>query len=138
MEKPQRIAQLYAYSVCLVAVITFLMSTFGLVMALTEMSDPWHASRYAWGGYPDLSSFEAYKLQMLRLGQATQKEPTAGYVPDEETLRAMYEAAKAERIQAVRLQARRRAMPNGLLIVVCIVLFALHWRWARKLTRAEA
>ena len=61
-------------------------------------------------------------------------EKEQAYIPDDATLRAMYEAAKEDRIQISRHDSIRTLLVNGLLVVVCVVLFALHWRWIRKLT----
>lgn len=60
------------------------------------------------------------------------------YIPDDQTLRAMYEAAKDDKIQRVRHEANRTIVIDIILIVICIVLFVTHWRWMRKLAKAEA
>lgn len=79
-----------------------------------------------------------YKMDVFRSLQKGQQSSTPGYVPDDEALRGMYEAAKADRIQSVRLQAKRTLTVNGLLIFVCIILFSTHWIWMRRLGRIEA
>ena len=136
MEKRYRIAQIYGYLVCLVAVIATLISLASLVGALIDLSDPLHAGDRGW---PDLTSFEAYKLDVLRSTRGEPQVPApAGYVPDDQTLRTMFEAAKADRIQSVRFRAYRSLAVSGLVIVVCITLFTTHWIWVRKLARIEA
>ncbi len=136
MEKRYRIAQLYGYLVCLVTVIAVLISLASLVGAMFDLSDPLHAR--GMDGRPDLTSFEAYKMDVLGSARPDPQSPTPGYVPDDQTLRTMYEAAKADRIQSVRLQAYRSLTVSGLIIIVCIALFTTHWIWVRKLARAEA
>ena len=128
MEKKHRIAQIYGYAVCLVIVITFLISVTNLVNAIIDFGDPLYAGR----SYPNLASFENFKLDALK---STQKEPA--YVPDDQTLREMYEAAKDDIIKSVQHRTRRSIIVDSLLIALCFALFGTHWRWMRKLARAE-
>ena len=132
MEKQHRVAQIYGYAVCLVAVITFLISATSLVNAVIDLGDPLHAER-DFAGSPSLASFENYKMDILR----SLPEELA-YVPDDQSLHNMYEAAKAERIKSVEHRTRRTIIVSSLLIVVCVLLFVMHWMWMRKLSRAEA
>ena len=134
MEKQNKIIQLYGYAVCLVTVITFLISLSVLVGTLFDLSDPLHSGNSY--GQPSLASFENYKMDLLRSQKEGKQE--SAYVPDDQTLHAMYEAAKADRIQQVRLNAHRQLTVNALLILVCIALFTTHWRWMRKVAREEA
>jgi len=46
----------------------------------------------------------------------------------------MFEAARADRIQGIRLQLRRALVSNGLIIVLSAALFAIHWGWLKRLT----
>lgn len=89
-------------------------------------------------GAPSLASFENYKMDLLKSPQRPGEEAkTATYVPDDETIRAMYEAAKAERIQSVRHQSSRSLVTSSLVILISIVLFVAHWRLARKSVKLE-
>lgn len=132
MEKQQRIHQIYGYAVCLVAVITLLISATSLINAVIDLGDPLHAERSR-AGSPSLASFENYKMDILR-----SLPEELSYVPDDQSLHNMYEAAKGERIQSVEHRARRTIIVSSLLIVGCVLLFVTHWRWMRKLARAEA
>jgi hypothetical protein len=134
MEKSQKIgAQIYGYTVCLVAVITFLISITTLVNAVIDLSDPLHAG-WTPPGTPSLASFENYKMDVLKSSQQGDDKSTSTYVPDDETLRGMYEAAKADKIQLSKHQSHRSIIIDSLLIVICLVLFITHWRWMKKLT----
>ena len=135
MEKPQRMAQVYGYLVCLVAVITTLICVSTLVSAIIDLGDPLH-SGWTPPGSPSLASFENYKADILK---STPKESEAAktYIPDDQTLRAMYEAAKNDKIQSVRHESNRTIVIDAILLVICIVLFATHWRWVRKLAKAD-
>jgi len=136
MERRHRAGQIYGYVVCIVAVITFLISVTGLIGAFFDLSDPLHARGFSYGG-PSLASFETYKMDVLKSAREGQQGVAPGYVPDDETIRAMYDTAKSDRIQFVRFQARRSLTVTGLLLVVCITLFTTHWTWVRRLARLE-
>ena len=137
MEKSQRMPQIYGYLVCLVAVITFLISSSTLVMAILDLGDPLHAGRRI-SGEPSLASFENYRADILRSAPDEAQAAKAGYVLDEQTLRTMYEAAKTDKIQTIRHQSNRTIVIDSVLIVICIVLFVTHWRWVQKLTATVA
>jgi hypothetical protein len=136
MEKSKVGTQIYAYTICVVAVITFLISVTALVNAVMDLQDPLHAGWVA-PGSASLASFENYKMDILKSTQKGDEASKEVYVPDDKTLRAMYEAARADKIQTVRHQSNKSIMVSGLLIVICVLLFGIHWRWARKISRAE-
>ena len=126
MEKKSKAPLVYGYAVCLVAVITFLISTAGIIFAVMDMGDPIYAgNRY---NKPSIASFENYKMDMLK--SQSDKET---WVPDNATLRSMFEAEKIDHIQRVKHDSLRNIYLNGSLIIICIVLFLTHWRWMRKL-----
>ena len=126
MEKKSKVPAVYGYAVCLVAVITFLISVAALVNAMIDISDPLHAERN-YSKSPSLASFENYKMDLL-----TSSEKENSFVPDDETLKAMYESAKNDKILSVKHRTIRTIYVNGFLITICLVLFITHWRWMRK------
>jgi hypothetical protein len=135
MEKSQKVgAQIYGYAVCLTAVITFLISVTTLVNAILDLGDPLHAG-WTHPEAPSLASFENYKMDILRSMPASEADGQASYVPDDETLKGMYEAAKDDKILSSRHDATRNVMIGGILMVVCVILFITHWRWMKKITR---
>jgi hypothetical protein len=138
MEKPHRnSSQIYGYTVCLVAVITFLIAAAQIVNAAMDLSDPLHG-RWAMLNTVSLASFENYKMDVLKSPQRPGGEvKVSSYIPDDETMRAMYEAAKAEKIQSVKHQSYRSMLTNGLLILISIILFLTHWRLARRSIKLE-
>ena len=123
---------IYGYLVCLVAVITFLITVTILVNSVMDLSDPLHAQSYTPAGSPSLASFENYKVDILKSGE---KEQT--FVPDDATLKAMFEAAKDDKIQGVKHRANRSIIVSGILIIISIVLFITHWMWVRRLGKSE-
>jgi hypothetical protein len=67
MEKPHRMAQIYGYIVCLVAVITFIICLANIIPSIIDLSDPLHAgSIYGMQNSPSLASFENYKMDILK------------------------------------------------------------------------
>jgi len=131
MEKQNRIPQIYGYAVCLVTVVTFLISVTELVNSVINLGDPLHAERFREA--PSLASFENYKMDVLKSPQAE-----LAYVPDDQTLSAMYEAARDDRIQSVKHRILRSIIVTSMLIILCVVFFSTHWRWMRRLAKAEA
>lgn len=133
MEKSFRVAQIYGYLVCLVAVIAFLISITQLVNSMIDLTDPIHAG-WNQAGAPSLASYENYKLDILKSANKGDESATAAYVPDEVTLKAMYQAAVDDKIQLEKHRAYRAIILNGLLVLICILLFVTHWRWMKKLS----
>jgi len=131
MEKQNKIQMIYGYAVCLVAVITLLICVTSFVNAIIDLGDPLHAER-DFQKTPSLASYENYKMDIL-----TSSEKELAFTPDEQTLRAMFESAKADKIQSVKHRTNRDLIVNGLLIVLCIVLFIAHWRWMHKISMKQ-
>ena len=129
MDKRNRLVQAYGYLVCLVAVITFLISVANLVNAIIDRGDPLY-SDYQSGDR--LSSFENFKIDALK---ATPGESASAL--DDTTLRSAFEAAQNDVIRTVNHRTRRTIIVSILLLVICAILFATHWRWLRKLSAQE-
>jgi hypothetical protein len=131
MDKRNRLAQLYGYLVCLVAVITFLVCVGNIVAAAFDLSDPLHA----WGDFEQqriLSSFENYRMDVLG------SVPEGQAVPPDESIHGMYDAARDAQIQLVRLRSRRNMTVSGLLILLSVALFIGHWLWLKRVAAREA
>ncbi len=132
MEKPIRIvAQIYGYSVCLVAVITFLITTTTLVTALIDLGDPLHSG---WNPTPSIVSFDNYKSDVLKTYQRESENSKAVYIPTDQTLHSMYEAARNDKILTSTHQSRKSIMISSLIILICLTLFFTHWKWMKKIS----
>jgi|ERR1035437_245061 predicted PurR-regulated permease PerM len=130
MEKSNLFTHIYGYLVCLVTVITFLICITSLVNAVIDKTDPLSST---FGSYnsPDLTSFDTYKLDLMKTIQ--QKDSNQKNVlPDDQTLRKVYEAAKQSKIDKVVFNCNKNIIISGLLILICLILFLIHWRLARK------
>ena len=124
-------AKIYGYSVLLVAVITFLIATTNFIGSFFDLSDPLHAQSYR-SSQESLASFETYKMDILKSSRSAATEGDEVYIPDEDTLRGMYQAALDDRISTVSLDARRTMTVSGILMIISIALFLFHWFWIRK------
>jgi hypothetical protein len=128
-----RIAQWYGYTVCLVSVITLLLSAQAVVNQAFTLSNPLRASsRYGHA----LSSFEAFEATQ---DLAPRRAPgdSAATLTDAE-LRRRYEVLRTEQIEQSRFDAMRSIVGAGLLMLLAIGLFIWHWRWLRALPETEA
>jgi hypothetical protein len=136
MEKPQKIAMIYGYAVCLVAVITILIAVPNMVNAIIDLSDPIHADGYYGGGSStELASYDVYKMNVLRGTKESDKSETPNYIPDEPTIKAMYEAARADKIAGAVHQVRKNIVVHSLLAVIALIFFFTHLRWMRTLSK---
>jgi uncharacterized membrane protein YidH (DUF202 family) len=133
MERPSRVAQLYGYTVCLIAVVVFLISTNSLVENAFTLANPVLARESEYGIEPSVSSFESYRSTYDRDRQF-RASPGAMVTTDsvpETVLRARYEVLRADRIQRVRFHAQRALAGSFLSLILAIALFVIHWRWLR-------
>ena len=136
MEKPHKISQIYGYAVCLVCIITILISVPNVITSLIDLSDPMHAgSWYPAGKDRNMASYELYKVDILSEYHGAKGDSTA-YVPDEATILSMFEAAKADKIQSATHIARRTVIVFTILTAIAVVLFIIHFRWMRALAKA--
>lgn len=136
MERPERIAQLYGYSVCLIAVIVTLMSVNTIVEKVFALQNPLVATNvgFGWGETGGvLTSFEAYKATYGRstFPPNAPRPDTTAKPPTEAELRARYEALRADQFQRTTLDAHRELTKNIILLILAIGLFWWHWRWVR-------
>jgi len=149
MERPAWIPQVYGYAICLVAVITGLISVSNFVEAGFARADPLRSGDGRFGFVDgSLTSFEAFQATAAeRRGQPAPRmvtgpdgrpvSATPADTPSTEELRRRYEALRADRIARVSYDATERLVKNGLLIVLAAALFATHWRWLRRRAGAE-
>lgn len=98
-----------------------------MITAFLNMSEPLYA------GYNDrmhLSSFENYKVEAMK-----EISQDAAYIPDDATLRDMYESARNDTIARAMHHERRDLTVSSIILVLSIVLFTIHWMWMRRLEK---
>jgi hypothetical protein len=128
-----RIAQWYGYTVCLVAVVTFLLSARGVVDDLFTLSNPLRSSsRYG----TSLTSFEAYEATQEMTPRRVQADSIAP--PSEAELRRRYTALREDQIAQSRFDATRGIVASILMLLIATGLFIWHWRWLRALPTGDA
>ncbi len=148
MERSNRIAQAYGYAVCLIAVITFLISVNSTVNAAFNLSDPLRAEGF--GGMNrdgSLTSFEAYKMTRNQQKPVILRTPNSPDVvsgslnvpvsaqspePSDADLRKMFEAERADQIGNVHFRSMRSLVTSLLMMIIASGLFLMHWRWLRR------
>jgi hypothetical protein len=137
MERTNRIAQVYGYAVCLVAIITFLIAAAQIVNAAFNLSDPLRAEGF--GRSASLTSFSAYKREYTQRGgtQMRQRAPgsaadSVNAMPSTAELRQMFEDERMDHIGNVRFRSMRTLVSSLLMIIIASGLFLMHWRWLRR------
>ena len=137
MSRINRIAQVYGYAVCLVAILTILICMTQIVNSAFNLASPLRAEGYGRGG--SLTSYSAYKREQLQRGNAPERPRAAvpgrdsvNAVPTDTEIRQMFEDERLEQIGNVRFRAMRTLVTSTLLIVIATGLFFMHWRWLRR------
>lgn len=131
---PNRLAQMYGYTVCLVSVILGLATASSVLDAAFDRSHPLQ-SEYTFG--TSYTSFEAYKATWDRErppmgpGGAARRDT----VP-EGTLRKRYDAMVSDRLAASAYRTSKTFVTSGILFLLAALLFLTHWRWLRRISGA--
>jgi hypothetical protein len=135
VERPERVPQLYGYSVCLIALAIAIVSVTGIVGSAFDLTTPTMANDSEFAFEPSVSSFEAYRSTYDRERRLMPNENAT--VPADTTperiLRQRYEALRNDRVERAIVRAHRGLITNSFGLLLAVVLFAFHWRWVRKL-----
>ena len=129
-----RVAQLYGYTVCLVAIVVGLITISSIINAAMDRANPLESQSLRAPYGESLTSFEAYQATYAQ--QQMMFNRGAGAQPDsasQATLRRRYDALVADRVAVVRLRTAKTLVTSSLLLVLAAALFAFHWRWLRRL-----
>src|SRR6185312_574670 len=134
VEKPNRIPQFYGFTVCLLAIVVGLITISSIIGTMFDRANPIQ-SNSVFG--ESLTSFAAYKATIVDRGVGPVRitRDSARTLPDS-ALRAVYEARVSDRLAHVRYDTDKSLVTNGLLLLAAIVLFAVHWRWLRRVNGA--
>jgi hypothetical protein len=93
MDRSERIAQLYGYTVCLIAIVVFIASANSFVQSAFEYANPFSGNPWSYGAGQVLTSFDSYKAT-YDLTLPGQKPAPA--ISDAE-MHARYDALRADR-----------------------------------------
>src|SRR5947209_10091376 len=107
MERPNRVAQLYGYAVCLIAVVVFLTSANSFVENLFTAANPLRGGGDRFGMQASVTSFEAYRATVNRDSRVTGPVASGANPPSlpDSVLRARYDVLRADRLDQARFDA---------------------------------
>jgi hypothetical protein len=130
VDKPNRMGQFYGYSVCLIAVIVVLATISSLLGTTFDRAHPLESGRM-FG--ESLSSFDAFKAERAQRNEMDMQAGMArrDTVPDA-ALRTEYDGLVKQRLASVQYEIEKSLVTSGIMLLVAIVLFVVHWRWLRR------
>lgn len=134
VERPERVPQLYGYTVCLIALIWALASVISIVENALSLADPGLRGSNEYGWEASVSSFEAFRTTYDRARQFSAPNPSEAKldtVPEAE-LRRRYEALRADRVLRGRFEAQRHLVVGSLSLLIAAALFVFHWAWLKR------
>jgi hypothetical protein len=136
VERPERVPQLYGYTVCLVTLIWAIVSVTSIIDASLTLNAPLYRNDRMYGPFePSVSSFEAFRTTYDMSRRMMARDPEAAKldtVPEPE-LRRRYDALRADRMERNTVEARRSLVTSALSLLIAAMLFAFHWRWLRRI-----
>lgn len=138
VERPERVPQLYGYTVCLIALVMAIVSITGIVGSGFDLTTPALNVDSDFGFEPSVSSFEAYRATYDRERRMMDTRNT-GVAPDttpESVLRQRYTALRADRVDRAVARAHRAILTDVLALFIAIALFIPHWRWMRRISQS--
>jgi hypothetical protein len=135
VERPERVPQLYGYTVCLVTLIWALVSAVAIIDASLTLNAPLYRGDRMYGGFePSVSSFEAFRTTYDMSRRMMTRDPDSAKldtIPEPE-LRRRFDALRADRMERNSVEARRSLITSTLSLLLAAALFAFHWRWLRR------
>lgn len=130
VDKPNRMAHLYGYTVCLISLIIALVSLSSILNAFFDRANPLQSDS-PFG--TSLTSFESYKATYRRESTMFDRSENAKTdTTSAATLRARYDALVADRVAATRYRTSKSLTIGFIFLLISIALFVTHWRWVRK------
>jgi hypothetical protein len=139
VERPERVPQLYGYTVCLIALVMSIICITGIVGGAFDLTTPAISADSEMGFEPSVSSFEAYRAtyDQERRFRSTGNGAVAPDSTPESVLRERYSALRADRVARAQARAHKTILTDALGLLLAIALFIPHWRWVRRLGGAS-
>jgi hypothetical protein len=125
MERPRLVPQLYGYAVCLVCVITILLSSQAAISALFEVTSP------------EMSRDVVYAPERFPAGVPGAPAVAPPTVPDT-VAQERAERIRRDQIALTRHQGLRMLVGSGTTLLIAVGFFVMHWRWLRGMERRDA
>ena len=133
VDKPNRMAQFYGFTVCLLAIVVGLVTVSSIIGTMFDRANPLESN----GMFGEsLTSFGAYKATKSPRFVAQRSSSDSAVVLTDSALRVEYDNRVRDRLAHVRYETSKSLVTNGLLLLVAIILFGLHWRWLRRINGA--
>ena len=135
VDRPNRMAHLYGYTVCLISLVIALITLSSILNAAFDRANPLQ-SESPFGA--SLTSFESYKATYRR--EQAVFDRAEGAKPDtlsDASLRTRYDALVRDRIALTRYRTGKSITIGLVFLVLSIVLFLTHWRWVRRLNGSQ-
>jgi hypothetical protein len=138
VERPERVPQLYGYTVCLITLIWGVVSFTSIVDHVLSLSAPDVRRGPDYGIEPSVTSFEAFRVTYDRSRRMMMPDPVNAKidtVPEAE-LRKRFEAIRADRIRQSKVEGQRSIIVSTISLLIAAGLFLFHWRWLRRIAIA--
>lgn len=135
VDRPNRMAHLYGYTVCLISLVIALITLSSILNAAFDRANPLQ-SESPFGA--SLTSFESYKATYRR--EQAVFDRAEGAKPDtlsDASLRTRYDALVRDRIASTRYRTGKSITIGLIFLVLSVVLFLTHWRWVRRLNGSQ-
>ena len=130
VDKPNRMAHLYGYTVCLISLVVALISLSSGLNACFDRANPLQSeSRFG----TSLTSFESYKATYRREQLGVDRSEAKPDTMADASLRARYDALVQDRIAGTRYRTAKSLTSGIIFLLISIALFVTHWRWVRRL-----
>jgi hypothetical protein len=136
VERPERVPQLYGYTVCLVSLFWAIVSVIAIVGSLLTLSAPAQGNNPEFGPFePSVTSFEAFRITYEQSRRMMRPEggEKLDSIPEPE-LRRRFEGMRADRIERNRVTAQRSIIMSVISLLIAATLFGWHWRWLRRVS----
>jgi hypothetical protein len=134
VERPERVPQLYGYTVCLISLMWALASVSGIVENMMTLSAPEYHQGNDYGMQPSITSFENFRLtydRARRFGAGDPGTAKLDTLPEAE-LQRRFTAYRTDRIAAIRVEARQSMISRIVSLLLALGLFVFHWRWLKR------
>jgi len=135
VDRPNRMAHLYGYTVCLISLVIALITLSSILNAAFDRANPLQ-SESPFGA--SLTSFESYKATYRR--EQAVFDRAEGAKPDtlsDTSLRTRYDALVRDRIASTRYRTGKSITIGLIFLVLSVVLFLTNWRWVRRLNGSQ-
>jgi hypothetical protein len=134
VERPDRVPQLYGYTMCLVGLLWALASVVGVVESAQALAAPVYHQQNMFGMEPSISSFEAFRMTYDRARRFSAPDPAVAKIDTlpEAELRRRFETYRADKITATLVQQRQELITKLVSLLLAAAVFVFHWRWLRR------